>query len=268
MAFDKHKFLSRTKKIGYITLWLVLVAGLLVSLAFINKQEKETICTEINVNIEPTEAAYFVDREMVLKTIRKDGNEKKIIGIPINSIGIPWLEHKLRNNPMVKTAEVYTDMNGRLNINILQRRPILRIMNAFGESFYLDENGLKMPLSPDYTAHVPIASGYIFEHGNGRDTAQTETLRQLFKIATYVDKDTFWNAQIEQIFVTAESQFTLIPNIGDQTIDFGDATDTDDKFKRLMLFYKEAMNRVGWETYSSITVKFKNQIVCKKKNNP
>ena len=77
MAFDKHKFLSKAKKIGYITLWLVLVAGLFVSVAFINKQEKEKTCTEINVHIEPTEAANFIDREMVLKTIRKDGNEKK-----------------------------------------------------------------------------------------------------------------------------------------------------------------------------------------------
>jgi cell division protein FtsQ len=268
MAFDKHIFLSKAKKIGYITLWLVLIAGLFVSVAFINKQEEEKTCTAINVHIEPNEAANFIDREMVLKTIRKDGNEKKIIGIAINNISIPWLENKLRINPMVKTAEVYTDMNGRLNIHIQQRRPILRVLNAFGEGFYLDEDGLKMPLSPDYTAHVTIANGYIFEHGNGRDTALTETLRQVFKIATYVDKDTFWNAQIEQIFVTAESEFTLIPSIGDQTIDFGDAADTDDKFKRLMLFYKEAMNRVGWETYSSITVKYKNQIVCKKKNNP
>ena len=169
---------------------------------------------------------------------------------------------------MVKTAQVYTDMNGSLNIHIQQRRPILRVINAFNEGFYLDENGLKMPLSANYTAHVPIANGYIFEHGKGRDTAQTEVLRQLFKIATYVDKDTFWNAQIEQIFVTSESEFTLIPNVGDQTINFGDATDTEDKFTRLKLFYKEAINRVGWETYSIITVKFKNQIVCKKKNNP
>lgn len=268
MAFDKDKFLRKTKKVSYVLLWCMLVAALFFSLSFINKQENSTTCTEIKVHIEPTEAANFVDREMVLKSIRKDGNEQKIIGLQINAIGIPRLENKLRANSMIKLAQVYTDMNGSLNIHIQQRRPIVRVINAFNEGFYLDENGLKMPLSPNYTAHVPIASGYIFEHGEGRDTAQTEVLRQLFKIATYVDKDTFWNAQIEQIFVTAESEFTLIPNIGDQTIHFGDANDTEDKFTRLMLFYKEAINRVGWETYSSITVKYKNQIVCKKKYNP
>lgn len=267
MAFDKQKFWTRTRKISYLLLWCLLAAGLLVSVAFINKQETELLCSQIVVHITPEEGASFVDREMVLKTIRKDGNESKIIGIPVNSINVPRLEKKLCNNPMVKTAQVYTDMNGKVSIHIQQRRPVLRIMNAFGESYYLDEDGLKMPVSPDYTAHVPVATGFIFEHGNGRDTSQTQVGRDLFKIATYVDKDTFWNAQIEQIFVTAESEFTLIPNVGDQPIDFGDASDVADKFKRLMLFYQEAMNRVGWDSYSSISVKYKNQIVCKKKNN-
>ena len=265
MAFDKEKLIRKSKKIGYVLMWLVLVSGLLVSVAFINKKEQETRCSEVLVHIEPTEAAYFVDRDMVLRTIRKDGNEKKITGTKINSINTPQLEERLRNNPMIKTAQVYTDMNGKLTINIWQRRPILRIINSFGESYYLDEDGLKMPVSPDYTAHVPVASGFIFEHGKGRDSAQSLVGKDLFKIATYVDKDTFWNAQIEQIFVTAESEFTLIPLVGEQTISFGDASDMEDKFSRLMLFYTEAMNRVGWDKYSSIDVKFKGQIVCKKK---
>jgi cell division protein FtsQ len=263
---DKQKLLRQSKKIAYALMWCMLTAVLVMSLAFINKQENATRCSEVNVRIEPTEAAYFVDRDMILKTIRKDGNEKKIIGMNINSINTPNLETRLRNNPMIKAAEVYTDMNGKLYINTWQRRPVLRIINSFGESYYLDEDGLKMPVSPDYTAHVPVATGFIFEHGKGRDSAQSLVGKDLFKIATYVDKDTFWNAQIEQIFVTAESEFILIPAVGGQTIHFGSASEMEDKFRRLMLFYREAMNRVGWDTYSNIDVRFKNQIVCKKKN--
>lgn len=266
MAFNKQLFITRLKKVSIITMWCLLVIGLFVTVAFINKQEQQTVCTAINVHIEPEHTASFVDREMILKQIRKDGNEKKILGLNLNSINVPWLEKKLRNNPMIKTAEVYTDMNGSLNIHIVQRRPILRLINAFNEHYYLDEDGLKMPVSPDYTAHVPIATGFIFEHGRGRDSAQSSIGKDLFKIATYVDKDTFWNAQIEQIFVTAEGEVHLIPTIGNQTIIFGDASDVEDKFKRLLLFYQEAMNRVGWETYSNINVKYKNQIVCKKNN--
>jgi cell division protein FtsQ len=87
----------------------------------------------------------------------------------------------------------------------------------------------------------------------------------LFKIATYVDKDAFWKAQIEQIFVTAESEYLLIPKIGDHTIVFGTAENMEEKFEKLLLFYKEGLSRVGWEQYKSINVKFKNQVVCTKK---
>lgn len=268
MAFDKTKFLTRLKKITIVILWVALCAGLLVSLAFIHKQEKGIKCTEVKVHIEPdNETAAFVDRDMVLETIRKDGNENKIKGTLIEKINLPKLEYKLQHNPMIKSAEVYSDMNGVLNIHIEQRRPILRVFNAFDETFYMDDEGLKMPVSPDFTAHTVVANGYIFEHGNGRDTALTQVLRDLVKIATYVDKDTFWNAQIEQIFVTAESEFMLIPTVGNHVIDLGDANDLEDKFTRLFLFYREAISRVGWNKYSSISARYKNQIVCKKKNN-
>ena len=264
---DKQKLLQQTKKIGYVLMWCILIAVLVVVITYTNTQEQQTKCTAINVHILPAQDAYFVDREMVLKTIRKDGDEKKILSLTINNLNTVRLEQKLKNNPMIKDAEVYSDMNGSVDIHITQRRPILRLINAFNESFYIDEDGLKMPVSPDFTAHVPVASGFIFEQQNGKDSAQSQTGKDLFKIATYVDKDTFWNAQIEQIFVTLEGDYRIIPKLGNQTIDFGNAEDVEDKFKRLMLFYKEAMNRVGWETYSNINVSYKNQVVCKKNNN-
>jgi cell division protein FtsQ len=91
-------------------------------------------------------------------------------------------------------------------------------------------------------------------------------LRELFKIATYVDKDAFWKAQIEQIFVTAESELILVPKVGNHTIYFGNTDDMEAKFNKLMVFYKEALSRVGWDKYNSIDLRFRNQIVCKKKN--
>ncbi|MCU0421452.1 MAG: hypothetical protein MUC81_01480 [Bacteroidia bacterium] len=266
MAFNKTLFLTRLKKVMIITMWISLITSLCFSMAFVNKMEGNIKCTAINVHITSDAPAGFVDREMVLKSVMPGGNESKILGSKIEELDVSKIENKLLRNPMIKWAEVYTDMNGKLDIHIKQRRPILRILNAFGESYYIDEDGLKMPLSPDFTAQVPVASGYIFEHNTGKDSMQSFIGKELFKIATYVDKDTFWNAQIEQIFVTAENEFNLYPSIGDQVILFGNSTDIEDKFARLFLFYKEAMTRIGWSTYSSISVEYKNQIVGKRKN--
>jgi cell division protein FtsQ len=105
----------------------------------------------------------------------------------------------------------------------------------------------------------------VFEEYKARDTMHTLVGAELHKIATYVDKDAFWKAQIEQIFVTAESEFVLIPKVGEHTIVFGTGDDIEIKFEKLMLFYKEGLSRVGWDKYSTINLKYKNQIVCTKK---
>ena len=38
-------------------------------------------------------------------------------------------------------------IDGRLKVDVKQRRPVLRIINQDGESYYLDEAGRPMPLS-------------------------------------------------------------------------------------------------------------------------
>jgi len=57
--------------------------------------------------------------------------------------------------------------------------------------------------------------------------------------------------------------------VGDQKIIFGTAhskEEVQEKFKKLTIFYNEAMPFEGWNTYSEISLKFEDQIVCKKKN--
>jgi cell division protein FtsQ len=265
MAIDKQKLWQQLKRIGILTIWVLMVCGIVVSLAFVNKEEHKTTCKSVDISISPKNELLFIDREMVLSVIHPLGLEKEIVGKKIQTLNVSGIEQKLNHNDFVKRAQVYTDMNGAMEINIIQRRPILRIMKGDGSSFYLDENGRKMPVSKVFTAHVPIATGNIFESYKTRDTMQSTVGIELTKIATYVDKDAFWKAQIEQIFVTAESEFVLVPKVGNHTILFGTAENMEAKFEKLLLFYKEGLSRVGWEKYSTINIKYKDQVVCTKK---
>jgi len=265
MKMNKEKIFITLKKVGIITMWVVLVGGLIVSLAFVSKQESEITCSKISVSITPKNELLFVDRETILKTFRSDGDEKQILGKKITSLNIPNLEKKLLNNKLVFKAEVFTDMNGEVYVNIKQREPILRIIKPDGTGFYVDRNGLKMPLSETFTARVLVATGNIFESYSKHDSIQSFVCNELYKIATHVDKDAFWKAQIEQIFVTAESDIVLIPKVGDHQIIFGDVQNMEEKFNKLMLFYKEGLSKVGWNKYKTINLSYKDQIVCVKR---
>jgi cell division protein FtsQ len=265
MAIDKQKLWRQTKRAGIITLWVAMLGGVIVSLSFVNKEENALRCKKIRVKITPEDELLFIDREAVLKTIHPEGNEKQIEGKKVIELNTPLIEEKLNRNDFIKRSQVFTDMNGELQIKVEQRRPIVRVMKTNETDFYIDEDGRKMPVSQVFTAHVPVASGNIFEVYRTRDTMHTFVGMELHKIATYVDKHAFWKAQIEQIFVTAESEFLLIPKIGDHTIVFGNSENMEEKFEKLMVFYKEGLSRVGWDKYSTINLKYKDQIVCTKK---
>ena len=80
------------------------------------------------------------------------------------------------------------------------------------ESYYIDENGDIMPTTSSFTAYLPLATGYI--------------THSYAKIATISDgrlseNNPFWDAQIEQIYVTENNEIELIPRIGDNLILFG-----------------------------------------------
>ena len=71
---------------------------------------------------------------------------------------------------------------------------------------------------------------------------------------------------MHQINVTNEKELELYLAVGNHKIIFGDANDIEEKFKKLKIFYTEGLNKTdGWNKYSVINVKYKNQVVCTKK---
>jgi cell division protein FtsQ len=177
----------------------------------------------------------------------------------------------------VKSAKVYADLGGKWNIDVKIRKPIARIYNNFGESFYLDELGFTMAPSYLHVARVVIVTGDIPDRKNSvsvdkiinNDTLKSiRKLDDIYRISKYVCNSPFLNAQIGQIHLDKYGDFVLIPQVGGQKIIFGTARNDEevaDKFKKLVIFYKEGLPFEGWNKYDEINLKYKKQIVCKKK---
>jgi len=145
--------------------------------------------------------------------------------------------------------------SGKLVINVDQRTPVLRIKNAI-EDYYLDPTGIRIPTSPKYVERILIATG----------TIPDETVkRNLLKMTDYVNKNQFWSAQIEQVFIQANGELLLVPQVGDCLIEFGTPEDYEIKFRNLKAVYQEGFKNIGWNRYKLISVKYRNQVVCTKK---
>ena len=254
----------------------MLIIGLLVSLGFVNKQQDSLLCKSLTIKVNQDNDLYFLDRIDIAKLIRDRGDS--IVGQPKSTINIPEMEKALNSHADISNAEVSMSIDGDVKVNVNQRKPVIRIINSNDDSYYLDSEGKPMPLSDKYTAKVLIANGNILEPYISRykysiadiekDSAlrATSLLGQLFAMANYINGNEFWSSQIQQIYINKEKDMEIVPTVGNQRIVFGDTSAMEEKFDKLLTFYQQGLNTTGWwDKYSTINLKFKNQIVCTKK---
>lgn len=247
------------KKILVIFGWLCLVGGIGFTLYYAWMQREAVCCQEIVVNINP-KTPKFLDEAEITDMIEKSGD--MIIGSRLSSININKLETKLNSSSSLANVQIIKKVEskglsfrGKLVVTLDERTPIVRIKDS-GEDYYMDMEGNKIPVSPKYVERIMIASGTI---------PDLETQAGLLKMADFVNRDDFWKAQIEQVFVQKNGELLLLPQVGDYLIEFGKPEDWATKFRNLKAVYQQGFKTMGWNKYSLISVKYRNQVVCTKK---
>lgn len=262
-------------KVVQIILWLLPALGLPVILGFADAAQNNVLCTGISVNINNTDENFFVDETDIKEIIYSKGDS--LIGSPISQVNYHRLEELILKNPSVKDVQVYASVEGDVKADVVQRRPVVRIYNTAGESFYIDETGSAMPLSAKFAARVPVANGSIHESFGGLNLfnvnkieaddslASKSMIDDIFAVVNFIEKDEFWKAQIQQIYINEKNEIELVPMVGDHKIILGDKKDLDSKFRKLLLLYQKGLSKTGWNQYAVINLKFKNQAICTKK---
>ena len=254
----------------------MLIAGLLFTMGFVNKQQDALLCKTLNVTVNQENDLYFLDKLDVIQLIKDRGDS--IVGQPKSTVNVSEIEKSLNSHSNIANAEAYMSINGEMKVEVTQRQPVVRVMNLDGDSYYIDSEGKFMPLSNKYTAKVLVANGMLSEPfikrytysiaDIGKDSLlnATSMLDEIYAMSNYINADKFWSSQIQQIYINRDKDLEIVPMAGDQKIIFGDTTFMDEKFKKLLTFYQQGLNTTGWwDKYSTINLKFKNQIVCTKK---
>ncbi len=97
-----------------------------------------------------------------------------------------------------------------------------------------------------------------------------EDFMNLVIFAHRVEQDKFWSAEIVQLIAQSTQsggvKVSFMVRSGNAEIIFGEVDDKDEcdqRFKKLMDFYQNGLQRVGWDKYKSINVEYKGQVVCK-----
>lgn len=245
------------KKIIWNSCWILFSIGLIVLFGASIQQKSKKKCSAIKIDIKGAEKHLFIDEKDVMDLLLANG---PIQGNFIHSLPLRKMETAVEQNKWVKNAEMYFDNNQVLQISIEERQPVARIFQTDGGSFYLDTAAVMLPLSNKISARVPAFTGFAKE--SIRDTL---LIHQIIDLAKFIGSDSFFTAQISQIDIRADKKFEMVPLIGDHIIVFGDATDLTNKFKKLKAFYQSVWLPNGMNTYETLDLQYKNQLVAVKK---
>lgn len=265
MARRKKK--ARTELVT--TLRLLLWGGallLIASLVLGAMKRKENAAVEgIVVNIQPLASGNFLINEEDVPKLLENRFAIPLTNFPVGEVNMERLERVLAEHPFVGHAEAFIDAENKIHIELVQREPLLRVMDNNGLNYYLDAQGNEMPPSPHYAARLRVATGNIPPPEEGFLEDEDHLLNHVFLLDQLLSADPFLDALIEQIYVNKRGEMVLSPKIGRQTIQFGRFTKAESKLKRLKVFYREGLPYKGWQAYRSFDLRYNGQVVCKRR---
>jgi cell division protein FtsQ len=244
-------------------LWLAIGTGTIVLLVAAIRKKDAQHCSGVSITIEGVDNNFFVDKKDILNSITA-GVAGNPAGKSMNAFDLRKLEAELQKDIWVKSAQLFFDNNNRLVVKVLEREPVARVFTTNGTTFYIDSSLAMLPLSEKFSARLPVFTGFpsdkmVLSH------ADSALLKDILTVSMAILKDSFGMALIDQVDITSQRNFEMIPKIGNTVIVFGDATDVEEKLKKLLLFYKEVMVKAGWNKYSEVNLQFKGQVVAKRK---
>ena len=262
------------KKWLKIALWGLFAVGLVFLMISVKTSLENLPLQDPKIHITVQGEHAFLTPDELLTRLKQENYI--YIDQKVKELNAEGVEQFILAMNEVKLVKVYTHFGGKWNIDVELKKPICRVFNNFGQDFFLDADGNVMLKSVNHTARVPIVTGNIDDRASSisvHDIINNDSLKSIrklddvYRISNYVCNDPLMHALIAQIHHTKAGDFVLTPIVGGQKIIFGTAysdKEVQEKFKKLKIFYKEAIPYEGWKSYSEISVKYDKQIVCKK----
>jgi len=253
-------------------LLIIPVLYLIIIPVFLATSANSRHCGGIIIDINDSSDYHFVTKRQLLNLAY--GNSTRIAGKQVKEVSVSAIENRINVLRELKKAEAYISIDGMVHVYVEQRKPVMRVMPGDGRDYFVDEDGVVVRRRNLYNPRLHIVEGNVNITSamlNGISVLDTviknSILKDIYTLVNYINDDKFWSAQIDQIYVDGNDEIDLIPRTGNQIIHLGTTENYEGKLRNLETFYDKVLPEVGWNKYSVINLEFKDQIVCKRRDN-
>lgn len=193
----------------------------------------------------------FITHDSVNKLLIENTNKSK--KLKKDALDLKKLEHSISNHPYVDQCEIHVTLDGVLHAMVSQKQPIARVFNS-GDVYYIDYEGVKMPLSNQYSARVPVFYGNMNAHHQ----------EKLLSVMQSIHDDPYLKMNITGVELTQRGGLILKNRGFDFVIDFGKPVNVERKFSNYKAFMQKAVQDSLVFQYKKINLRFTQQVVCTK----
>ena len=213
---------------------------------FSNYNNNNRKISDINIHINPIDNLY-ITKDSIKSTVENmfDFNKK--------TSRLKNIESDLNLISYIESAEVHFSVGGNLNLSIVQREPIARIITN-DSMFYIDKNLKYISLSKLFSPNIPVIIGSNW----------SKNKQHLIKALHLIKKDNFLYDNVTQIFFDDFNNLKLKLKKYNSEIIVGGANNIEKKFNNLKAFMvREKSKKLNYE-YKYISLQFENQVVAVK----
>jgi len=254
--------MKQWQKIVIRILWSIGAAALIVLFVVSWKAKNEKKLTDIQVELVGESAqALFMDEIAIRAILSEQGVYE---GVSMDKVNLTKLEQFIEKTEWVKNAEFFINNKLVLEAKIEQRIPIARVFTASGSSFYIDNEGWRLPLKQLTVLNLPVFTGFPTDQAK-LSNPDSALLKDVLLFAKTIQKDSFFMAQVAQVNIEPNGTFQMVPTLGDHLVLLGSVDQLEDKLNRLFTFYKNVWVGSGINAYQVIDCRFNHQVVGLKK---
>ena len=262
--------------------WTAILVYMIVVSRYSGQCRKERTCRSVEVKVLDSAERRFITPAMVKGWFETE--KIPLEGRELSSINTLEVEAFVRKRGFVRDARVFTSLDGRLHIELTQRRPVMRINSINGYGFYVTDDDYILPLQRQCVVYVPVVTGYFqppfrrdyvgplgafAENREKKVEKNYSFLVKLINFVKFVDHDDFWKAFVVQINVDGggsdddgDPAVEIVPRAGNQIVRLGGLDGYREKLDKLMSFYRNGAAYEGWDRYRYIDLNYAGQIVC------
>ncbi|MHC5201886.1 cell division protein FtsQ/DivIB [Myroides sp. LJL119] len=240
------------RNIKWVDVRIWLICGIaFVLYSFANSRADAKAIDQVEV-IFKNKDSYFVTSQEIRNDVEKNFLNTSVVYRTM--LDLNKVEDMVLQNQLIRNAEVYLTLEGKLIVEVLQKQAIARLIDQ-NDSFYMDEYGHKMPLSRHFSKRVPMISGQI----------APSLYLPLKQMLDAINKDDFLSSDITGIHIKPDESIVLHSRANEFDILFGPLDEISKKLNNYKAFVQYSLqDNISLNNYKTINLKFTQQVVCTK----